>query len=244
MMNIHWHAKIDAQQLFYFMILSVGIILIDLTVSIKGTLQRCPRNFYIWQVRRMLSQEPWKYPSHRGGAHWLKHQTTVVAVRWEVIKKNQNKLEQLERLRFEDTPPPHPPTPHPHPPPTHPPTPHPHPPHPPPPRTMSTHSIDSHWIPSQKKTKSKLQISRICQNFNFRILTQILHATHLLKQIWNRSSKYYWKYRADTIQSIDGQTDKVKPVYLPFNFVEAGGIMRAFSPCIQSQLGWRNSCRK
>ena len=72
MINTHWHAKIDAQQLF--MILPIGRILIDLAVSIKGTLQRCPQNFYICQVRRMLSQEPWKYPAYRGGAHWLKYQ--------------------------------------------------------------------------------------------------------------------------------------------------------------------------
>ena len=39
-------------------------------------------------------------------------------------------LEQLERLRSEDTPR----------------------------RLMITHTIESYWIPSQKKTKSKLQI--------------------------------------------------------------------------------------
>ena len=75
MINTHWYAKIDAQQLFYFMILPVERILIDLAVSIKETLQRYPQNFYICQVRRMLSQEPWKYPSYRGGAHWLKYQS-------------------------------------------------------------------------------------------------------------------------------------------------------------------------
>ena len=75
MINTHWHAKIDAQQLFNFMILPVGRILIDQAVSITGTLQRCPHNFYICQVRRMLSQEPWNYPSYRGGAHWLKYQS-------------------------------------------------------------------------------------------------------------------------------------------------------------------------
>ena len=48
-------------------------------------------------------------------------------------------VEQLERLRSEDTPR----------------------------RLMITHIIESYWIPSQKKTKSKLQIQRICQNFNF-----------------------------------------------------------------------------
>ena len=49
------------------------------------------------------------------------------------------KLEQLERLRSEDTPR----------------------------RLMITHSIESYWIPSQKMTKSKLQILRIRQNFKF-----------------------------------------------------------------------------
>ena len=52
-------------------------------------------------------------------------------------------------------------------------------------------------------------------------------------QIWNGSDKYCWRYRAGTIVSTDGQTDgqtdgrtdKVKPLYPPFNFVEAGGIM-------------------
>ena len=46
------------------------------------------------------------------------------------MKHNKPQLEQLERLRFEDTPC----------------------------RPMITHTIDSYWIPSQNKTKSKLQI--------------------------------------------------------------------------------------
>ena len=95
MINTHWHAKIDAQQLFNFMILPVGRILIDLAVSITGTLQRCPQNFYICQVRRMLSQEPWKYPSYKGGAHWLKYQSVHVCYsfgeKWS--RKNKNKWE-------------------------------------------------------------------------------------------------------------------------------------------------------
>ena len=47
-----------------------------------------------------------------------------------LLKKPQSKLEQLERLRSEDTP------------------------H----RLMITHTVESYWIPTQKKTKSKLQI--------------------------------------------------------------------------------------
>ena len=50
-----------------------------------------------------------------------------------------NELEQLERLRSEDTPR----------------------------RLMITHTIESYWIPSQKKTKSKLQILKIRKNLNF-----------------------------------------------------------------------------
>ena len=80
MINIDWHVKIDAQQLFYFMILPVGRILIDLAVSIKGTLQRCPQNFYICQVRRMLSLEPWKYPSYRI-SYWLWYHSLLVGQR-------------------------------------------------------------------------------------------------------------------------------------------------------------------
>ena len=88
-------------------------------------------------------------------------------------------LEQLERLRSEDTPC----------------------------RLMITHTIESYWIPSQKKTKSKLQIKKFAKI-----------------SIWNGSDEYCWRYRADTILSTDGQTDKVIPVYPPFNFVEAGDI--------------------
>ena len=53
-------------------------------------------------------------------------------IRW-MWKKQDDKckqLEQLERLRSEDTPR----------------------------RLTITHTIESYWIPSQKKTKSKLQI--------------------------------------------------------------------------------------
>ena len=49
------------------------------------------------------------------------------------------KLEQLERLRSENTPN----------------------------RLMITHTMDSYQIPCHNKTKSKLQIPRICQKFKF-----------------------------------------------------------------------------
>ena len=49
---------------------------------------------------------------------------------YRVLHKSNSELEQLERVRSEDTPR----------------------------RLMITHTIESYWIPSQKKTKSKLQI--------------------------------------------------------------------------------------
>ena len=54
-------------------------------------------------------------------------------------QRNYCILYKLERLRSEDTPR----------------------------RLMITHTIESYWIPSKKKTKSKLQIKKIHQNFKF-----------------------------------------------------------------------------
>ena len=64
MINTPWHAKIDAQELFYFMILPVGWTLIDLVVSMNFT--QMPME--LWHVRWMLSQEPWENPLCGGGA--------------------------------------------------------------------------------------------------------------------------------------------------------------------------------
>ena len=73
----------------------------------------------------------------------------------------QDELEQLERLRSEDTSPPH----------------------------NYPYTIESYWIPSQKKRKSTLEIQRICHNFIFLILKQTTHVTHLLKLL-DKMCKY------------------------------------------------------
>ena len=79
---------------------------------------------------------------------------------------------------------------------------------------MITHTSDSHQIPSQNKTKSKLQSLKIAKNLNFAILQYTLHATHLLKLL----EKMY-KYEMDPTRTVgvtertwdagrtDGQTD-------------------------------------
>ena len=64
---------------------------------------------------------------------------TSLCIHQDFNRLNSKKLEQLERLRSEDTPC----------------------------RLMITHTIESYWIPSQMKTKWNLQISRIRQNFKF-----------------------------------------------------------------------------
>ena len=87
---------------------------------------------------------------------------------------------------------------------------------------MITNTSDSHQIPSQKKTKAKLQILKIAKNTNFEILQETSHVTHLLKLL----DKMY-KYEMDPTKTVGttertrdaGRTDGVKPVYPPNNFV-------------------------
>ena len=55
---------------------------------------------------------------------------------------------------------------------------------------MITHTSDSHQIPSQKKTKWKLQILKIAKNSNFAILQETLHMTHLQKLLDDKMYKY------------------------------------------------------
>ena len=100
-------------------------------------------------------------------------------------------------------------------------------------RPMITHShtSDSHQIPSQNKTKSKLQILKNCQKLTF---CKKLHVTHLLKFL----DKMY-KYEKDPTRTVgtteqtcmwcgidagqtDGRTDGVKPIYPPTTLLCGG----------------------
>ena len=115
-----------------------------------------------------------------------------------------DKLEQLEHLRSEDTPR----------------------------RLMITHTTESYWIPSGKKTKSKLQIQRICQNFKF--LNVEINFTCDTDTFWIcliRCTNMKWIGRVllkiqsghDSVhRRTDGQGETSIP---PFNFVEAGVII-------------------
>ena len=75
--------------------------------------------------------------------------------------------------------------------------------------------------------------SEIKLKLNFRSLKQTLHTTHFLKLLVKMcetdptsivEDTERTRFCPQTDRRTDGQTDKVKPVYTPFNFVEAGGI--------------------
>ena len=87
-----------------------------------------------------------------------------------------------------------------------------------------------HWVildPKSKEDKVKITNLKNSPNFEF------WNGHYTRHTIWSclircanmKSDEYCWRYRVDTILSTDGQTDKVIPVYPPFNFVEAGGII-------------------
>ena len=69
---------------------------------------------------------------------------------------------------------------------------------------MITHTSDSHQIPSQNKTKSKLQILKIAKNSIFLILQETLHAAHLLKLLDNM-----YKYEMDPTKTV-GATERTR----------------------------------
>ena len=71
---------------------------------------------------------------------------------------------------------------------------------------MITHTSDSHQIPSQNKTKSKLQILKIAEHSNFKILQETLHATHILKLL----HKVY-KYEMDPTRTV-GARERTRDV--------------------------------
>ena len=77
--------------------------------------------------------------------------------------------------------------------------------------------------------------SEIKLKLNFRILKQTLHATHFLKLLDKMCEMDPTSIVEDTERTrfcpqtgrrTDGETDKVKPVYPTFNFVEAEGIKK------------------
>ena len=96
MINTPWHANIDAQGLFNFMILPVGGNLIDLAVSMKARLELYTNAHGILIFDNYDECSPKNHErTHRAevGYHSLQHENTVLLFRREVIMKNKTKWE-------------------------------------------------------------------------------------------------------------------------------------------------------
>ena len=81
MINTAWNAKINAQALFYFMILPVGRNLIDLAVSMKARLELYTdaHGTLIFDNYEKCSPKNHERTHHvEVGYHWLQHETTDV----------------------------------------------------------------------------------------------------------------------------------------------------------------------
>ena len=110
---------------------------------------------------------------------------------------------------------------------------------------LPPHDYPYYWVildPKSKEDKVKGINLKNLSKFQIFEFWNKLYTRHtfwsclIRRAIWNGSDEYFWRYRADTILSTDGQTDKVKPVYPPFNFVEAGGMIKYMLPSILPAL--------
>ena len=91
----------------------------------------------------------------------------------------------------------------------------------------------------KRRQSQSYKFKKLAKISNFFILKRALHATYLLKLLDKMC-----KYEMDPMSIVENtertrfcpQTDKVIPVYPPFNFVEAGGITIAARhlPCLGS----------
>ena len=96
MINTAWHAKIDAQELFYFMILPVGGNLNDLAAPLKARLELYTdaHGTLIFDNYNKCSPKNHEI-THRMevGYHWLQHETTDVTALPRSDYENKTKWE-------------------------------------------------------------------------------------------------------------------------------------------------------
>ena len=96
MINIPWHVKIDAQDLFYFMILPVGETLIDLAVSMKLSLQLytdAHGTLILTTTMNALPRTMREPIVWRWGTIGFNTKLQMLLLHWEVIMKNKTKWE-------------------------------------------------------------------------------------------------------------------------------------------------------
>ena len=103
---------------------------------------------------------------------------------------------------------------------------------------MITHTIDSYQIKSKQdkvkvtnfKKLPKLQIFKFCKNHftrhtSWSCLIRCVNVKWIQLVFWKLQSRHDSVHK-QTDRRTDRRTDDMKPVYPPFNFVEAGGIIR------------------
>ena len=96
MINTPWHARIDAQELFYFMILPVGGSIIDLAGSMKARLELYTDAHGTLIFDNYDECSPKNHERTRRaevGYHWLQHETTVVTASPRNNHENKTKWE-------------------------------------------------------------------------------------------------------------------------------------------------------
>ena len=96
MINTTWHAKIDAQELFYFMIFPVGGKLIDLAGAMKARLELYTDAHGALIFDNYDKCSPKNHErTHRVevGYHWLQHKTTYVTASPRSDYENKTKWE-------------------------------------------------------------------------------------------------------------------------------------------------------
>ena len=106
---------------------------------------------------------------------------------------------------------------------------------------MITHTSDSHQIPSQNKTRSKLQIEKKkkLSKIQFQIVQKTLHATHLQEMLIRM-----YKYKLDPTRTVgsteqtqdagrtDGQADGRNETNISLTTSMCGGYNDATGLCM------------
>ena len=87
------------------------------------------------------------------------------------------------------------------------------------------HDYPFYWVKLDPKSKEdKVKVTNLKNSLKFQKLLIRCANMKWIQRVLLKIQSGHDSVHRQTDRRTDGQTDKVKPVYLPFNFVEAGGI--------------------